>query len=552
MLFSNQALELSPTRVRGLIQSYLDCVRCVILPGLLFEPSLIARSSSTIRRDAWVRDLAYAEEHDLAWMLRWALSKIVRVKEGTGDVCHGLLEWEVYEEWRGRERGSSECFKLGGSDPPAASYPRTAFPHLFALIPAEVYHDVLLPLLKLLSRFAAYSHLSGLTPHSLSSLFAPFMFDIPTSSTSMNAHIAFVRATYATEHILLAYIRSLDQGEGLGVTDLPSRLKDWVSGYPSMVASDADLARAVPRRGARIVRCERASRLVRAYSKDLIVNAETWAKDVERWEAWDRVVLRTRRGEGSRPKFSNGYKRRLLVKDTLPLTGSSTIDEEFAYGRARKPTLSNDKDGSVKPAEEGDEMVWGSLAGKEWSMFEQGGFDSPTLSGPQYDIKSRLQFDLNESAKLVSRVGCHLFPLPVAKSQSVAERRRTMEWSDFAAPSGGFSRTDSVLDVSLTFAPPISSSISEWPKEREDLNKRLHKTQKEAMPFSYDTTPRIGNDIPDSLARPDQYGRVYIEEAFVDWWADWAVGGGWMDRDELTFKEANWALVSAALADALS
>ena len=127
-----------------------------------------------------------------------------------------------------------------------------------------------------------------------------------------------------------------------------------------------------------------------------------------------------------------------------------------------------------------------------------------------------------------------------------------MEWSDFAAPSGGFSRTDNVLDVSLTFAPPISSSISEWPKEREDLNKRLHKTQKEATPFSYDTTPRIGNDIPDSLARPDQYGRVYIEEAFVDWWADWAVGGGWMDRDELTFKEANWALVSAALADALS
>lgn len=119
-----------------------------------------------------------------------------------------------------------------------------------------------------------------------------------------------------------------------------------------------------------------------------------------------------------------------------------------------------------------------------------------------------------------------------------------MEWSDFAAPSGGFTRTNPVLDVSLSFASPLSSSIQEWPKERDDLNRRLHKSQKEATPFHYDTKPHIGVDVQDGNVRADHHGRVYIEEAFVDWWADWAIGGAWADREELTFKEANWAIVS--------
>lgn len=48
----------------------------------------------------------------------------------------------------------------------------------------------------------------------------------------------------------------------------------------------------------------------------------------------------------------------------------------------------------------------------------------------------------------------------------------------------------------------------------------------------------------DSTARSDSQGRVYVEEAFVDCWADLMMGGGWLDREELTFKEANWAIVS--------
>ena len=271
------------------------------------------------------------------------------------------------------------------------------------MIPAEVYHIIVTPLLSLLSRFAAHSHLSGLTPHMLSSLFAAFLFDVPTSTPCTQSHAAFVRAACATEHLLLAYIRCSGQGEGLGVTDLPGRLKDWVSGYPSMVASDADLARAIPRRGARTIRCERISRVVRAYSRDLITTAELWSKDTTGWSAWDRVVLRSKRGEAGRPKFSNAWKRRMAVKDHLPLPSSAASPGQAGYGSASKPALASKRHTGRQPSEDGSEALWGSLAGMEWSMFEEGGFDASNSSGKgKDDMRSRLQFDLNESAKMVS------------------------------------------------------------------------------------------------------------------------------------------------------
>lgn len=114
-----------------------------------------------------------------------------------------------------------------------------------------------------------------------------------------------------------------------------------------------------------------------------------------------------------------------------------------------------------------------------------------------------------------------------------------MDWSDFA--DGGFTRTESFLTASLTFSAPIQSSITEWPKERDELQRRLHKTQKEATPFNYDTTPRVGRNS--AVEGIDDKGRVYIEEAFIDCWTDFMMGAGWMDREELTFKEASWALV---------
>lgn len=273
------------------------------------------------------------------------------------------------------------------------------------------------PLFQLLSRFAAHSHLSGLTPHALSSLFAPLLFDIPTSQPAMMAHATFVRASSATEHLILAFIRSQSSAKSeLGVKDLPTRLREWVVNYPAMLATDADLARGSPRRGARVVRCDRASRAVRAYTRDLVVGAELWASDLpaeQKWETWERVTWKNRRTEVSRPKFSPAWKRKMAVKETLPLPASAGdqpggLNRHTTYGKARPPGRNgkdNDKRERERKKSDEEEARYGSLAGKEWSMFEEGGFDTPSEFG-QTDIKSRLQFDLTESAKTVSSLSC--------------------------------------------------------------------------------------------------------------------------------------------------
>lgn len=292
---------------------------------------------------------------------------------------------------------------------PVAKYPTDAFTTLGSILPSDVYYYIVNPLFGLLSRFAAHSHLSGLTPHSLASLFAPLLFDIPTNTPALVAHSAFVKAASATEHLLLSYIRSTGKKDGLGLSDLPSRLKEWVNGYPSMIASDADLSRGRPRRAARVVRCEVASRTVRAYSRDLVVNAETWVDDIPTgWDTWGRVVLSNRRGEASRPKFSAPWRRKMSVKESLPLPLSHKQGAtKTVYGMSLKPketSKSEDKD-------EAEDGKFGSLAGKEWSAFEDMGFDAPKQRNPNTsssqnsdpgDIGQRLQFDLNESAKMVS------------------------------------------------------------------------------------------------------------------------------------------------------
>ena len=122
-----------------------------------------------------------------------------------------------------------------------------------------------------------------------------------------------------------------------------------------------------------------------------------------------------------------------------------------------------------------------------------------------------------------------------------------MDWYDFASSSGGFSRTDPHLAVSLTFAEPLSESITSWPQERDALQRKLHKSQKDAIPFHYDTSIKLGLDVISEYGETrDDRGRVWIEEAFMDCWADLMNGAGWIERDELTFKEANWALASLA------
>lgn len=100
----------------------------------------------------------------------------------------------------------------------------------------------------------------------------------------------------------------------------------------------------------------------------------------------------------------------MAVKETLPLPASAVdqLSRSTSYGKARAPGKRDERGGRERErdrdrerkSDEG-EARFGSLAGKEWSMFEEGGFDAPSET-ERKDMKSRLQFDLTESAKTVS------------------------------------------------------------------------------------------------------------------------------------------------------
>jgi hypothetical protein len=91
----------------------------------------------------------------------------------------------------------------------------------------------------------------------------------------------------------------------------------------------------------------------------------------------------------------------MAVKETLPLPASAVdhVSRSTSYGQARAPGKREERGARERKSDEG-EARFGSLAGKEWSMFEEGGFDAPSET-ERKDMKSRLQFDLTESAKTV-------------------------------------------------------------------------------------------------------------------------------------------------------
>jgi hypothetical protein len=142
-------------------------------------------------------------------------------------------------------------------------------------------------------------------------------------------------------------------------------------------------------------------------------------------------------------------------------------------------------------------------------------------------------------------------------NQTVTQKRTTMTWTDFAAPSGGFTRTDPGLSSTLThFSPPITSIIAQWPAQRTEMHKRLEGSQKDMVPFQWDIRPRfgryagegaggegLGNDAS-AAAGMGKDSTVQVELAFIDFWADLGMGAGWIDRGERTFREANWVFVS--------
>ena len=282
--------------------------------------------------------------------------------------------------------------------------------------------SLLVGLFTLLSRFTAHSASSGHTPPTLSPLFGPLLFGLgPSTLNFHHAYLYYLRATTATEHLILAFIRWQDaKATAAGPTmSVPTRLKAWIQGYPAMLPMTDKNERPEPRRGARTVRVLSVRRNVRMYSPDLVKTAAGWgtrprgapASVGERgWAGsreWERIAPPTLKLP---PRYSDQYKKRMdLGPNFHPDTGPGANGAGAGgAGGLQPPSLSSSVSSassvgsSLFEDKEGEER-FRSLTDLRWGEFEAMGF------GSLADEK-KLQFDLTESARAVR------FPFPPSAS----------------------------------------------------------------------------------------------------------------------------------------
>lgn len=221
---------------------------------------------------------------------------------------------------------------------------------------------------------------------------------------------------------MLAFIRWQDAPKGPGARSdintnitfgsattlgVPTRLKDWIRGYPSMLPSlnikeKQDKPQA--RRGARTMRVVSVRRNVRMYSPDLVNTAASWASSSRLGQEgthglagskeWERVAPTALKLQ---PRYSEGFKKRMdLPANFHPHTGpgSGTSSATSSTSSGTSP-LSLGKDKLGLGIREGDGR-FGTLTELKWGEFEAMGF-----GGLEADEK-KLQFDLTESERMVS------------------------------------------------------------------------------------------------------------------------------------------------------
>jgi len=145
------------------------------------------------------------------------------------------------------------------------------------------------------SRVLHPSSSSGHTPPTFHHFSDPsFSALVPLRYLSTIPTFEYLRATNVMEHVLLACVRwqkthrvmshlvRFGGGPGSAASlGVPTRLKDWIRGYPAMLPEPATRSRKhdrlQPCHGARTVRVVSVMRNVRVYTPDLVKTAACWA-----------------------------------------------------------------------------------------------------------------------------------------------------------------------------------------------------------------------------------------------------------------------------------
>lgn len=260
----------------------------------------------------------------------------------------------------------------------ASLYPSTCFTTFLSTLPLPI-QKLLTSLLSLLSRLATHATSSGLTPSTLASLFGPLLFGLGSPSLPFHhTYGAYLRSSNAAEHLLLAYIRAQPP-------PLPSRLADWVRGYPTMLPPPNRLDKARP--GAKLKKLNTVKRYVRLYSTDLVKTGASW--DLGNSKEWSRIVGHNGNKLGG-PRYSDAYRKQMgLSVNDHPETGLPSPDPSIT-------SFTGESDAVDPLAPKEDQLRFRSLTDLKWGEFENMGFLSQSS-----ETEKRLEFDLNEGARNV-------------------------------------------------------------------------------------------------------------------------------------------------------
>jgi hypothetical protein len=292
----------------------------------------------------------------------------------------------------------------------------------------EPLQPAIIALLTLLSRLTANSTTSGHTPPTLSPLFGPLLFGLgPATLAFHHTYIHYLRAVHAMEHILLAFIRWQDSPRPISgapivsgsaaALGVPTRLKEWIKGYPSMLPIHERGKNDKPqaRRGARTVRVMSVRRNVRMYSPDLVRTAAAWAhrnrsgtsvseNGLAVSKEWDRIAPASLKLP---PRYSEPFKKRMNMPQNFhpeSTPGGSTVSPSVSTA----PSAASYSSATSASTSAGDHDYFGiglgerqaedrfrSLTDLKWGEFESMGFSG-------LGDEKKLQFDLTESARTVS------------------------------------------------------------------------------------------------------------------------------------------------------
>ncbi|GAA5846946.1 hypothetical protein JCM3766R1_004024 [Sporobolomyces carnicolor] len=435
LIMSSRALDLTMESVCSLIRAYLE------------DPK------------SWETDLEFAAPLAIGAFMKWALARLVNNQNG-----RGFVSWDAYREFKTAE-------KTRGYQPKSCTM------HLIARMSTSNAR-LLASLLSLFSSIAAHSAHNGMPPRRLASLFSPYIFGLADDHTFDDTYDEWQRATDATEHLILAYIRDQE-------TDgpLPTFLEKFILNYPSILnISYTGEPPKVPT-GAKVEEVTRVRRLTRFHSRNLIASAGTW--DVPHSAAWHlffndnpmaSLASSTSSNSSPHPVYSSAYRHLLNIRTNPGL--DDDLEDDFDQGRYK------------------------TRVDKEWSKFGELGFSDVD--------EKKLEFDLTESERAVPTTP-----------------KKPIDWDTFEM--SGFAGRELFAPNDLVFQQTLSQRVNTYPTTSKSLNDRLRATEKQLPAFPYDTSPH-------------EEPRIAVDSLFFEAWADVLVGGGWArdELKESSFALIQW------------